>query len=314
MGELKHKVILITGGSKGLGFVLAKHLIKEDCKLALCARDPEELELAREELRKIGGDALILVCDVSDKKAVDDLVMKVIDHYGHIDIVINDAGIIMVGAMESFTIEEYQEAMNVMYWGIVHTTSAVLPHMKRRKHGQIINITSVGGKVSIPHLLPYSAAKFAAVGFSEGISAELRKDNIFVTTIIPGLMRTGSYINALFQQNNKLEFRLFALMSTAPFITISADKAARMTIKAMKSKRALKVLGLPAQALIQLHHFFPETSIRLFGHLAKFIPSARSATNFESGDDIRFKFPDAELPLFRNIGEHIQHKHQPQHH
>lgn len=311
MGTLNNKVVLITGGSKGLGFVIAKHLVKENCRLALCARSMDELLTAREEIKKLGGTALVSVCDVSDKDAVDLFVKKTISHFGGIDIVVNDAGIIMVGAMESFSRHEYEEAMNVMYWGIVNTTLSVLPHMKERKEGQIINITSVGGKVSIPHLLPYSAAKFAAIGFSEGISAELRKDNIFVTTMIPGLMRTGSYVNALFQKDNKKEFKIFSLMSTAPFITISADKAARLTIRAMKDKKVEKVLGLPAKALIEVHHFFPETSIKLFGFLAKFIPSEKHETTFVKGEFLKAKYDDAELPVFEQIGKAIQAKHQP---
>lgn len=311
MKNLNNKVVMITGGSKGLGFVIAKELVKENCRLALCARDMQELIDAREEIIKAGGNALISVCDVSDKDAVDTFVKKVIKHFGGIDIVINDAGIIMVGAMESFSMQEFESAMDVMYWGIVNTTMSVLPHMKERKEGQIVNITSVGGKVSIPHLLPYSAAKFAAIGFSEGISAELRKDNIYVTTIIPGLMRTGSYFNALFQRDNKTEFKLFSLMSTAPLITISADKAARETIRAIKSRKVEKVLGLPAKALIEIHHFFPETSIKLFGFMAKFIPSAKEHTEFVKGKFIHDKFDDAELPGFEQIGKYIQNKHQP---
>lgn len=311
MTSLKNRVVMITGGSKGLGFVIAKQLVKEDCRLALCARNMEELIDAREELKKAGGNALISVCDVSDKEAVDVFVKKVIKHFGEIDIVVNDAGVIMVGAIESFSMHEFEEAMNIMYWGIVNTTLSVLPHMKERKNGQIINITSVGGKVSIPHLLPYSAAKFAAVGFSEGISAELRKDNIHVTTIIPGLMRTGSYLNALFQRDNKTEFKIFSLMSTAPLITISADYAARMTIKAIKSKKIELVLGLPAKVLIEAHHFFPETSIKLFGFLSQFIPSQKSAAEFVKGKFIHDKFDHAELPGFEQIGKYVQNKHQP---
>src|SRR5690606_19122277 len=127
--------------------------------------------------------------------------------------------------------------MDVMYWGIFHTTFAVLPHMKERGEGQIINITSIGGKVSVPHLLPYSAAKFAAVGFSEGMTVELRKHNIFVTTVIPGLMRTGSYVNALFQKNDRLMFKIFSAISSAPLLTITAKKAARLTIRAIKGRK-----------------------------------------------------------------------------
>lgn len=311
MKNLKDKVVFITGGSKGLGFVLAKQLIEEGCKIALCARDFGELEKARTEIRNLGGEAYISVCDVADKNAVEQFTQKIIKHFGRIDILINDAGIIIVGAMESYSMKEYQDAMNIMYWGIVNTTLAVLPHMKSRKDGQIVNITSVGGKVSIPHLLPYSSAKFAAVGFSEGIAAELRKDNIYVTTIIPGLMRTGSYVNALFQKDNKKEFKLFSLMSTAPLITISAERAARKTIEAIKQKRVQKILGMPAKALIELNHFFPETTVKLFSVISRFLPSAEKPTTFETGKAIRDRYEDSELPFFEQIGKHAQKKHQP---
>jgi short-subunit dehydrogenase len=309
--DLKNKVVMITGGSKGLGFVIAKHLVKEQCKLALCARSFEELEAARNEIRKLGAEALIAVCDVANKDAVDEFTKKVINHFGRIDILVNDAGIIIVGAMESFGPDEYHEAMDIMYWGIVHTTLSVLPHMKEKKVGQIINITSVGGKVSIPHLLPYSAAKFAAVGFSEGMAAELRKDHIYVTTVIPGLMRTGSYVNAYFQKDNKKEFKLFSLISTVPLVTISADSAARQTIKAMKNKKAMKVLGLPAKALIEFHHFFPETTTRFFGLVTKLLPASKGKMSFEKGENIRLKYKDSELPGFELIGKYVQQKHQP---
>lgn len=309
--KLNDKVVLITGGSKGLGFEMARQLTKEGCKLALCARDFRELEVARRELKKLGGEAFISVCDVTKKEDVEKFTKKVLSHFGQIDVLINDAGIIIVGAMESYSAEEYTAAMDVMYWGMVNMSLAVLPHMKERKAGQIVNITSVGGKVSIPHLLPYTCAKFAAVGFSQGIGAELRKDHIFVTTIVPGLMRTGSYVNALFQKNNKKEFKLFSLMSTAPLLTISAESAARQTIRAMKAKKAQKVLGLPAKVLIEMNHFFPETMNRLLGVVSRVLPSSEEQTSFEKGEVIQAKFKDSEVPLFQQIGKHVQKKHQP---
>jgi short-subunit dehydrogenase len=311
MKNLSNKVVLITGGSKGLGFVLAKHLIKEKCKIALCARSLKELKVARDELRAIGGDPFISVCDVSNRKAVDNLISEVIKHFGQIDILVNDAGVIMVAPMESYPLHKYHEAMDIMFWGTVNTTLAVLPYMKNKKTGQVINITSVGGMVSIPHLLPYTASKFAAVGFSQGITAELRKDNIYVSTIVPGLMRTGSYVNAFFQENNKNEFKLFSMMSTAPILTISADKAARETIRAIKNRTVLKVLGLPAKVLIELNHFFPETTLKFLSLVSRFLPAATRQTGFEQGLSIRKKFKDAELPVFEQIGKKVQEKHQP---
>lgn len=306
--NLRDQVILITGGTSGLGFALMKHLLKENCKVAICARHEEDLEKVKANF----SDVFIMKCDVGDKAQVHDLIQKTIRHFGKIDIVINNAGIIQVGAMESFHREDYKRAMDVMYWGMVNTTLSVLPHMKEQGSGQIVNITSVGGKVSIPHLLPYSAAKFAAVGFSEGITSELRNSNIFVTTIIPGLMRTGSYVNALFQKNNREEFKLFSFISSTPFLTVSADKAARRIILAMKEKRQVKVIGFQARILIELHHFMPNTLSRMFFLTTKVLPLREGETKFEKGKAIKENTQNAEVPGVRKLGEKAQRDFQEQ--
>ncbi len=311
MHTRSQKVVLITGGSKGLGYTLAKHLIQEQARLILWARSQEELKRAQAELHELGGHADIQVCDVCKMEEVKAQIHNIIALYGHLDIVINCAGIMIVGPMESYSRQEYKTAMDVMYWGIVNTTLAALPHMKEMKNGQIVNITSVGGMVSIPHMLPYTASKFAAVGFSLGAAAELRKENIFVTTVVPGLMRTGSYINAFFQENNKSEFKLFSLMSTAPLLTMSSDKAARLTLQAMKKKKVLKVLGMPAKALIGLQHLMPETTVMFFNLVSRFLPAKDDVREFERGEEIRKNFEDSEVPVFSEIGKVVQEKHQP---
>ncbi|MFP5385612.1 MAG: SDR family NAD(P)-dependent oxidoreductase [Bacteriovoracia bacterium] len=305
----KNKVVLITGGTKGLGLVLAEHLLNKSCKVAICAREEEELNQAKNHLLKCGGDIFTYKCDVAVRKEVNDLLAAVINHYGELDIIINNAGIIIVGPMESFDFHHYEDAMNVMFWGIANTTLSIVPYFKGRQNGHIVNITSVGAKVSIPHLLPYNAAKFAAAGFSEGSAAELRKDNIYVTTVYPGLMRTGSYVNAFFQKENKKEFKLFAFMSTAPLLTISADKAARRIVKAIEQKELTKVVGLPAKVLIELNHFFPRIMNRIFSMVARSIPSSETKTGFEKGINISHQ-PDSEIPGFREIGKKIRSDHQ----
>jgi short-subunit dehydrogenase len=308
--SLENKVVLITGGSKGLGLVLAEHLIEEGCKIAICARDENELKKAKLHLEKKGTKVKTCVCDVTDKKEVEKVIHNVIESFGCIDILINNAGIIQVGPMETFKHKQYEKAMDIMYWGISNTTFSVLPHMKSRKQGHIVNITSIGGKVSVPHLLPYCAAKFAAAGFSEGSAAELLKDNIYVTTIVPGLMRTGSYVNAFFQQGNKKEFKLFSLMSTSPLLTISADNAARKIIMAVKEKKSFKVLGFQARILLELDHFFPNTMTKVFSFASKMIPAAHHQTSLEQGKEIKAKKQNTEVPGFREIGKKIRREHQ----
>src|SRR5689334_20801981 len=164
--SLAGQVALITGATRGLGLGMARELAREGARLVICGRDRDELDWAREELSQLGADVLAIQCDVGSHDDVQRLVRAALDQYGRIDLLINNAGIITVGAFETQTLTDYQESMDTMFWGVVYPTLAVLPHMMRRRSGRIANVTSIGGKISIPHLLPYNCAKFAAVGFS----------------------------------------------------------------------------------------------------------------------------------------------------
>src|ERR1051326_711985 len=242
--DLTGQVVFITGGSRGLGLLMAREFARERCRIAICARDVQELEHARQEIEQISPGALTLQCDVADQSQVNATVEKIIRHFGQIDVLVNNAGIIAVGPIETMTRQDFEQAMNVMFWGTVSMTLAVLPEMIKRKSGRIVNITSIGGKVSVPHLLPYSCAKFAVVAFSEGLRAELAKDRIPVTTIVPGLMRTGSHVNALFKGHQDAEFTWFSLAATSRVAAIDAERAAREIVKATKAGEAEATLEI----------------------------------------------------------------------
>ena len=214
--EFAGKIALITGGSRGLGLVLARHLVAAGAKVAICARDEEELERARQDLQSKGSDVFTVVCDLRDRDDVNRMVARVLEHYGQIDVLINNAGIISVGPFEEMTLDDFVEAMEANFWSGVYTTFAVLPEMRRRQTGRIVNITSIGGKIAAPHLLPYSASKFAFFGFSRGLRSELLKEGIVVTTVAPGLMRTGSPVNANFKGKNRLEYAWFSIADSLP--------------------------------------------------------------------------------------------------
>ena len=174
--DLDGKVALITGGSRGLGLVLARELAAEGAKVAICARDQAELARACDQLEALGADVLALTCDVTVPEEVEEALAQVRERLGPVDILINCAGVIQVGSLEAMTPEDYDQALRVHFWGPLHTTLAVLPEMRWRGAGRIVNIASVGGKISVPHLLPYSASKFALVGLSEGLRAALAAD------------------------------------------------------------------------------------------------------------------------------------------
>lgn len=273
---LRGKVVLITGGSRGLGVALARAFAAHGCKLVLCARDTRELELARQDLALSPESVLTVACDVSNRSDAESMVALAQQHFGTIDILVNNAGIIHVGPIHTMTVEDFESAMDVMFWGVVHCTNAVLPEMRRRGQGRIVNITSVGAKVSVPHLVPYCCAKFAAIAFSEGLRAELHGSGVKVVTIAPGLMRTGSHLNAVFKGAENNEAAWFSLGASLPAVSMNADRAAQQIVRATAAGTAERVLSIPASLLTLFHGLFPGLTADLLGVVNQALPQGRN--------------------------------------
>jgi NAD(P)-dependent dehydrogenase (short-subunit alcohol dehydrogenase family) len=245
------QVVVITGGSRGLGLALAERFGRGGAKLVLAARSPEELTRARHllvERRAVlsSDDVLLIPADLTDPAQAANLIHHAIEHFGHIDVLINNAGVIEVGPVENQPLAAYRRAMATNFFAALHTTHAALPHLLDRgnqfRSGNalrpaIVNIASIGGKFAMPHLLPYVASKFALVGFSEGLHAELRHKNVRVTTVCPGLMRTGSHVQANFVGDQEKEYRWFALSATTPGIAASTTHAANRIYNAVADGR-----------------------------------------------------------------------------
>lgn len=260
--ELNGKVALISGGSRGLGLALAERLLRLGCHVALAARSQDELDraaahLAKLPARKARGTVATYRFDVTEPESIKTLQSSVLSRFDRIDILFNNAGIIEVGTVESIQVSDFERAMQTMFWGHLHMTWAVLPQMLERRSGHIVNISSIGGRVSIPRLLPYCAAKFALTGFSEGLTVELRPKGIKVLTVIPGLMRTGSHRHATFKGNAAKEYEWFALGATLPGISQPASRAACRIIHAMRTGKDEVVTSLPAQILNLAHGLAP---------------------------------------------------------
>ena len=282
--NLSGQVVLITGGSKGLGIAMARRFAAEGCRLAITARNREELHGAKRELERRGAQVFSVPCDVTDEAQVKQMIAEVIAHFGRIDILVNNAGQIQVGPLTAMSVQDFDSAMKVMFWGTVFPTLALLPEMVKRHSGKIVNITSVGGKVSVPHMVPYTCAKFAATGFSEGLRAEMGSEGIQVTTIAPGLLRTGSFLNAMFKGNQEEEARWFSAGASMPGLTMTADAAAKQIVTAVKRGEAERVLTGGAQALSAFHGMFPGAASDLLGLIAAaLLPAATGATSAKPG-------------------------------
>jgi NAD(P)-dependent dehydrogenase (short-subunit alcohol dehydrogenase family) len=201
------------------------------------------------------------------------MVETVTQHYGRIDLLINNAGIIVVAPMESLTHADFERVMGVNFWGVLNPTMAVLPEMRARGSGRIVNITSIGGKVAVPHLLPYVCAKFAAVGFSEGLRSELADAGISVTTVVPGLMRTGSYLHAEFGGEQEAEYRWFALNASAPYpVAIGADRAAQIIVRAAKRGQAECTYPISAVIAARVSGLLPGMTSNVLTLVDRFMP------------------------------------------
>ena len=284
--DLRAKVALIVGGSRGLGLALAFKFGKRGCRVALCARDEDELNEACRRLAEKEIDAVPFPADISHANETATLIQRVLQHFGQLDILVNDAGMIQVAPLNSLTHEDFETAMNVMFWGPVNLTLAALPHMTERRSGRIVNITSVGGRVSLPHLLPYSCAKFAFVGFSSGLAAEVKSRGIHVLTVVPGLMRTGSYLNAKFGGKAKKEFTWFGLFGNMPGLTVGAEDAAQQILSALDKKEYNCTISLPAKLLVGAEAIMPDTVRTIMSYVNAVLPSAKHPTPQAAGKDL----------------------------
>jgi NAD(P)-dependent dehydrogenase (short-subunit alcohol dehydrogenase family) len=243
--DFRGKKVLITGGSRGLGFAIARRFLEEGAEIAICARNLDELERARAELRQLAhelarrerreaGRVLALRADVTDEHAVDWLVAETRASLGGLDVLVNCAVEIAVGPVEAMTAKDYFQAFNGIFLATYHPTMAVVPHLRAQGAGRIVNVTSVAGKVPIPHNATYVVGKFATTGFSAVCRAELRKYGVFVSTVMPPPLRNGAWMNAGYKGDADEELAWFVRALSSPFVSIDPERAARAVVEAAR--------------------------------------------------------------------------------
>jgi NAD(P)-dependent dehydrogenase (short-subunit alcohol dehydrogenase family) len=268
-------VVVITGGSRGLGLAIATRFAHTPVRLVLASRNMAELQQAQITLitqfaHLRPEDFHLVAADLSKPEEAQRLIDETISRFGRIDVLINNAAIIDVGPIETQTLDIFERTMQVNFFAALYTTWAALPHMRSqtaRTHQtpavrvgpSIVNIASIGGKIAVPHMLPYSAAKFALVGFSEGLHAELRHKGIRVTTVCPGLMRTGGEAHANFLGNQDAERRWFNLAANTPGLAVTAKHAANRIYHAVAAGRAEITISPQAWLAARIGGVFPET-------------------------------------------------------
>jgi NAD(P)-dependent dehydrogenase (short-subunit alcohol dehydrogenase family) len=283
--ELRGKVALVTGGSRGLGYLIATELLRRGAKVAFCARNVDEVLRAEERLRLVSSSVKGFSCDLTKQEDCMRFIDDALRQFGRIDVLVNNAGIIVSGPVDTMTQGDFEEQMKVHFWGPYFLTEGARKEMVQRGAGRIVNISSIGGKIPVPHLLPYVASKFALRGYSEGLRSELKRENIIVTTVCPGLMRTGSQSRAFFKGDPTSEYSWFRGISAIPGLSISAEAAARRIVDALERGDAEVVLGPAAKAADLFYAVAPNSCHRVLSLGAALLPSGTERSRI-SGREI----------------------------
>ena len=273
--NLHGRVVIISGGVRGLGYRLADECGRRGARLVIFSRTPEEVERAETALRAEGLTVLGLRCDVRDPADVNALVSDVMEKYGSVDVLVNNAGVIQATPFEHAERSDFVESLETHFWGPLNLTRAALPHL-RQARGRIVNISSIGGRIGVPHLAPYCVGKFALVGLSEALRAELAKDDVLVTTATPGLMRTGSHVRARFRGQHEREAKWFGLGVATPLTSQQAGRAARQIVDACVAGRAHVTPGVQARVAEIVNVVAPELTAAISAAVASYVLPGRS--------------------------------------
>ena len=215
------KVVVITGASSGLGAQAARHLAEQGATVVLGARREDRIKALAEEITAKGGTALAVETDVTDRASVQNLVDTAVETYGRIDVLLNNAGVMPLSPLENLRVDEWDLMIDVNIKGVLYGIAAALPHMKAKKSGHIINVSSVAGHRVLENSAVYSATKFAVRALSEGLRGEVKPYNLRTTVISPGAVQS-ELLDGIHDEATAEQLRNFV-----PGIAISAESFAR---------------------------------------------------------------------------------------
>ncbi len=259
MVSFENKIIIITGASEGIGCEMALQLSKQNCRLVLASRSFDKLENLAQIIRKNGSEALPIKCDITIDTDCKKLIEKTIEHFGGIDILINNAGATSRALIENTDIEVLKTLMEINYWGAVRLTKATLPQIRKNK-GMLIAISSVIGKVPVPGRSGYAAAKHALEAYYETLRMELQDEDVDVLVIRPSYTKTNTRINALTADGTKQNYSTLDEEKL-----LSPEIAATKILNAIRNKKNGFTLGkkMEGSLLIRLYQLMPEFISRM---------------------------------------------------
>lgn len=298
---LSGKVAVVCGGSRGLGRAVARELLRHGARVALCGRDPGALEDARAALEPYGRVS-VEVCDLRSGPQTVAWLERIERELGPIDVLVANAATILVAPIETLSPADFDLAMREIFGTATRAVLSALPAMRARRRGTFVFVTSLGGRIGVPHLSAYSAAKFAEVGFAETLAAEVAKDGVRVLSVFPGLMRTGSHRHAALRGRPASELGWFGAAALTPLLSIDADRAARRVVRAIVNGDTRLTLTPAAKVAIALHDVAPRFWSVLSAAAARLLPRAPAPLSRSEQREGAELLDDPQSALLRAIG------------
>lgn len=265
MTDITNKVAFVTGAASGIGRALAVKLAEKGARTIVITDVNEQgLNETADLVRQKQVNVIARPLDVADRGAFEDLVHETIDTQGGIDLVFNNAGVTVTNTTNDMSYEDFEWLMNINFWGVVHGTKSVLPHMLAKNEGHIVNISSIFGFIGVPTQSTYCAAKFAVRGFTESLVHELAGTGVHATTVHPGGIKTNIVNNArhkLQDGSNKddMAANFEKMARTTP------DEAAEVILKGVTRNKKRVFIGLDAHIISRLVRWFPGLYFRIMG-------------------------------------------------
>lgn len=275
MKSFTDKVVVITGAASGMGRDMAIKVAERGGKVAISDVNPDGLETTATLVREAGGDVHAQVLNVAEREAVLDYAETVAEHFGKVNVVINNAGIAHIGELEVMEFKDIERVMDVNFWGVVNGTKAFLPHLIASGDGAIVNVSSIFGILSEPGQSAYNASKFAVRGFTESISQEMIVSGypVKVTCVHPGGIKTGIVDNATTSGDHDKD-QIAGFFNKHLARTTSSD-AAETILRAVEKQHKRVLVGLDAKAL--------DLSVRLVGSLYQGVAARVTAWGMKQG-------------------------------
>ena len=254
MKDIKNKTALITGGASGLGLSLAKELAEENCQIILIDIDSNALQRAEEYFSLRGITIDCYVVDVSNRKTVLSTVDAILKKHNTIDILINNAGVAAPASINDISFDNLEWVMGINFWGVIHFTKAILPHMLQRDQGCIVNISSLGGYVTVPNSGIYSASKYAIRAISETLRQEVYGTGIDIVSVHPGGLSTDMVLRARIGDSMPKDTLLKAVNQHS---LTTPEKAASIIVNAIKKNQFRVIIGIDAKILCFFERIMP---------------------------------------------------------